>query len=297
MPPFWLLVPALRCLCLCVRDAHVYVCDPRAQLAWAVTIHKSQGLTLDRVVVDAGDDEKSMGLFFVAITRVRHPSRVAFEPVPSLERISDNIARKQSLRDRKEHEDWLRSMQATTARRYLHLDPPQPALHPPPRAVAKPKRSSQQRQLPFGGAAGPPSGSGSQQAPATGGTSGAHGCTTSLASTSGGRPGTGGSAGTGSSAEAERALRAATLAHNHAVLASLGLHGWRQQTVLPLWLSDALPRCFLIPRTGPLSISRHHWLLAAGCSSAQADPASLTAVCCAQPPLARACGRLLGAWQ
>ena len=91
------------------------------QLAWAVTIHKAQGLTLDRVVIDAGDDEKSVGLFFVAITRVRHPSHVAFDPVPSLERISLNIARKASLHARKTHESSLRGLAARTKQRYAHL--------------------------------------------------------------------------------------------------------------------------------------------------------------------------------
>ena len=41
------------------------------KLAWAVTIHKSQGLTLDKVVIDVGKREFSLGLTFVACSRVR----------------------------------------------------------------------------------------------------------------------------------------------------------------------------------------------------------------------------------
>ena len=36
------------------------------KLAWAVTIHKAQGLTLDEVVMDIGKKEFSAGLTFVA---------------------------------------------------------------------------------------------------------------------------------------------------------------------------------------------------------------------------------------
>ena len=80
-----------------------------------------QGLTLERVVIDAGDDEKSVGLFFVAITRVRYPSHLAFDPVPSLERISINIARKASLHSRKQHEQLLRCLSVQMRQRYAHL--------------------------------------------------------------------------------------------------------------------------------------------------------------------------------
>ena len=41
------------------------------KLAWAVAIHKSQGLTLDKVVIDAGEREFSSRLTFVACSRVR----------------------------------------------------------------------------------------------------------------------------------------------------------------------------------------------------------------------------------
>jgi len=40
-------------------------------LAWAVTIHKSQGLTLDRIKVGLGKKEFSTGLTFVALSQVK----------------------------------------------------------------------------------------------------------------------------------------------------------------------------------------------------------------------------------
>ena len=45
------------------------------KLAWAVTIHKSQGLTLDKVVIDVGQREFSSGLSFVACSCVHHLQR------------------------------------------------------------------------------------------------------------------------------------------------------------------------------------------------------------------------------
>ncbi|KAK3288081.1 hypothetical protein CYMTET_4435 [Cymbomonas tetramitiformis] len=63
-------------------------------LAWAVTIHKAQGLTLNRVVIDVGDDERSVGLLFVALTRVRRPTHLAFHPFPDECRITTTISRK-----------------------------------------------------------------------------------------------------------------------------------------------------------------------------------------------------------
>ena len=40
-------------------------------VAWAITIHKSQGLTLDHVVVELGANEFAQGLSFVVISRVK----------------------------------------------------------------------------------------------------------------------------------------------------------------------------------------------------------------------------------
>ncbi len=40
-------------------------------LAWAITIHKSQGQTLDKAVIDVGDRVFAAGAEYVAISRVR----------------------------------------------------------------------------------------------------------------------------------------------------------------------------------------------------------------------------------
>ena len=42
------------------------------KLAWAVTIHKPQSMTLDKVVIDVGKKEFSTGLTFVACSQVQH---------------------------------------------------------------------------------------------------------------------------------------------------------------------------------------------------------------------------------
>ena len=40
-------------------------------LAWGITIHKSQGLTLKKAVVELGSKDFSAGLTFVAISQVK----------------------------------------------------------------------------------------------------------------------------------------------------------------------------------------------------------------------------------
>ena len=40
-------------------------------LAWGITIHKSQGLTLEKAVVELGNKDFSAGPTFVAISRVK----------------------------------------------------------------------------------------------------------------------------------------------------------------------------------------------------------------------------------
>ena len=48
-------------------------------LAYAITVHKSQGLTLDKVVLDISAKDHSLGLTYVAISRVRTIQCLMFE--------------------------------------------------------------------------------------------------------------------------------------------------------------------------------------------------------------------------
>ena len=51
------------------------------KLAWSITIHKAQGLTLNDVWIDLGPSERAAGLTYVALTRVRNISNLVIEPM------------------------------------------------------------------------------------------------------------------------------------------------------------------------------------------------------------------------
>ena len=83
------------------------------KLAWAVTIHKSQGLTLNKVVIDVGK-KFSCGLSFVAFSRVRKLRDILFMPPFPLQRLK-SIANSRRLEERKEEDQRLLSLQETRA--------------------------------------------------------------------------------------------------------------------------------------------------------------------------------------
>jgi ATP-dependent DNA helicase PIF1 len=78
-------------------------------LAWAVTIHKSQGLTMNKAVIDLGAHEMSAGLSFVALSRVRHLTDLLLTPfaMARLTALSTN----QSIRQRRAEELRLQNLQ------------------------------------------------------------------------------------------------------------------------------------------------------------------------------------------
>jgi ATP-dependent DNA helicase PIF1 len=51
------------------------------RLAYALTIHKSQGLTLPKAWIDIGKSEKNPGVSYVAISRVKTLSSCVIEPL------------------------------------------------------------------------------------------------------------------------------------------------------------------------------------------------------------------------
>ena len=69
------------------------------KLAWAITIHKAQGLTLDKVVLDIGPKEFCAGLTFVALSRVRNLNSLAFHPSFDFQRVA-SLAKSQRLIER-----------------------------------------------------------------------------------------------------------------------------------------------------------------------------------------------------
>jgi len=83
------------------------------KLAWAVTIHKSQGLTLDKVIIDVGKKEFSSGLTFVASSRVRHLNDLLFDPPFPFQRLA-NLAKSQRLQERLQEDTRLLRSQITT---------------------------------------------------------------------------------------------------------------------------------------------------------------------------------------
>ena len=77
-------------------------------LAWAITVHKSQGLTLEKAVIDLGSKEFTAGLSFVAVSRVRSIEDLLFKPFnfERLQRIKDC----KRLGERKDEEERLVSL-------------------------------------------------------------------------------------------------------------------------------------------------------------------------------------------
>ena len=49
-------------------------------LSWAITIHKSQGRTLELSVIDFGTSEKCCGMSLVALSRVKKLNNILLEP-------------------------------------------------------------------------------------------------------------------------------------------------------------------------------------------------------------------------
>lgn len=78
-------------------------------LSWAITIHKSQGLTLEKAVIDIGPKEFSTGLTYVAFSRVRKLKDIILLNGYTLERLNSHQLRKLVI-DRKIEELRLKNI-------------------------------------------------------------------------------------------------------------------------------------------------------------------------------------------
>lgn len=86
------------------------------RLAWAITIHKCQGLTLTKAWIDLGTSEKVAGLTYVALSRVRRITDLVIEPM-TLERLQA-VKNLSNLQFRLKEEQRLDSLAKQTLNRY-----------------------------------------------------------------------------------------------------------------------------------------------------------------------------------
>ena len=75
------------------------------RLAWALTIHKSQGLTLPKAWIDIGKSERTAGVSYVAISRVKTLASCVIEPM-TYERLT-SLKSSANLQYRLEEENRL----------------------------------------------------------------------------------------------------------------------------------------------------------------------------------------------
>ncbi|CAB4005609.1 ATP-dependent DNA helicase PIF1-like [Paramuricea clavata] len=86
------------------------------RLRYAMTIHKSQGQTLTKAVVDLGKGEKVAGCTFVATSRVRSIHDIVFEPM-TFDRLKA-IGRSKNMQKRLEAEQRLKVLAEKTVQTY-----------------------------------------------------------------------------------------------------------------------------------------------------------------------------------
>ena len=78
--------------------------------SYAITIHKSQGQTLDKIVLDIGDKEFASGFTYTAISRAKKLEHVAFETFPSY-LIIRNIFHSVRFKNRVKEEERLKKLE------------------------------------------------------------------------------------------------------------------------------------------------------------------------------------------
>lgn len=74
------------------------------RLAYAITIHKAQGMTMRRAVLDLSIGHKDLTLFYVAVSRVRRLEDLMFEQPFGLRRLSTEESATAIMRN----QDWQR---------------------------------------------------------------------------------------------------------------------------------------------------------------------------------------------
>ena len=148
-------VPSGHCLVAIPQHTETVVLDEfgehtRTQFplmpAAALTVHKAQGLTLDKVVFDPGDNEpkNGVGSLFVGLTRVKDPHDLVLvrgKGFPNVERLLQ-MNNYDSLIARHNQEVTLWNAFLSTCKKLAHLEPGPAKKAAPPKFRAKSKTSA-----------------------------------------------------------------------------------------------------------------------------------------------------------
>ena len=112
-----------NCVPICPITASAQLLDefherqqPPLQLAWAITIHKSQDLTLSKAWINIGKKESCPQMTYVALSRVRTLSSYVIEPM-SYERLS-KLNSSKALQYRQKEEDRLHEIAQKTSEKF-----------------------------------------------------------------------------------------------------------------------------------------------------------------------------------
>lgn len=82
-------------------------------LGYALSIHRLQGATCDKVILNAGPQEFASGLLLVGATRVKEFGSLSFDPFPNYARFLMSMSGK-AFQKRKEEEVREATMEAST---------------------------------------------------------------------------------------------------------------------------------------------------------------------------------------
>ena len=89
------------------------------RLCWAITMHKSQGQTLDKAVIDLGPKEACTGLTFVCLSRAKRLVDLMVEPM-SFDRIG-NLGNSSTMKARLQEKVRLLELAQGTTVRYTDM--------------------------------------------------------------------------------------------------------------------------------------------------------------------------------
>ena len=86
-------------------------------LGHALSIHKLQGSTCEKVILNPGEKEFASGLLLVGATRTKTYQGLAFQPFPNFERF-EQVKKSKSLQLRRQEEKRLEELERVTLAKF-----------------------------------------------------------------------------------------------------------------------------------------------------------------------------------